>query len=187
MEACILLTINIRQVIEDADFVFENTPIRIIANRNCPKIELVGLNIGELEEGNEYRLKFWIAHELENKGIVRIQEDERLSMKKLSKICYGERTESVKTLSQLMSDFYPRLRRYLLRLEKGSMKYHRASRFSQDLVNSRLKKIVSLASAPAQTKLSLEKLTREELVLYRRLYRIIKEWRRNIIGIRANP
>ena len=50
--------------IKDADFMFENSPIRVIANRNSPEIELAGLKIGPLQEGVEIEVRFWAAEQL---------------------------------------------------------------------------------------------------------------------------
>jgi len=59
--------------------------------------------------------------------------------------------------------------------------YEKARRLSHDIINLRLKKIVSLASSPAQTNQILGKLTKEERVVYERLYGIISEWRAKIL------
>jgi hypothetical protein len=174
--------------IKDEDFVFENTPVKIVVNRSCPEIELVGLKIENFKEGKEYEVKFWVADELEKAGIARLREEELLDAAKLHKIHWKERVQSVKQFSPLLEDFYPRLRRYLSRLKGDAVKnpekmkeYDRASRLSRDIVNCRLKKIVSLASAPAQTNQFLKNLTREERVVYERLHTIISEWRTKIL------
>ena len=49
---------NRSSYVKDADFLFENTPIRVVAIRAHPKIELVGFSIGPFKEGNEYEIKF---------------------------------------------------------------------------------------------------------------------------------
>ncbi len=113
---------------------------------------------------------------------------------KLHKIHWKERVQSVKQFSPLLEDFYPRLRRYLSRLKEDAVKNpekmkerDRASRLSRDIVNCRLKKIVSLASAPAQTNQFLKNLTREERAIYERLHTIISEWRTKILKVEAEP
>jgi len=50
-----------------------------------------------------------------------------------------------------------------------------------DIINSRLKKIVSLASAPAQTEQVLKNFTHEEKFIYEQLYKFINEWRVQIL------
>ena len=61
--------------INDEDFVFENTPVKIVASRACPEIELVGFKVGPFEEGKEYEVRFWIAREMEKAGVAVRLED----------------------------------------------------------------------------------------------------------------
>ena len=174
--------------IRDADFTFENTPVKIVVNRNCPEIELAGLKVGPFQEGKEYEVRFWIAKELEKAGIARFREEELLKLVKLNKIHWKERVQSTQQISSLPEDFYPRLRRYLDDLKADAMKkpekmreYQKAGDLSRDIIRLRLKKIVSLASAPSQTDQILRTLTKEERVLYDNLYGIISKWRAKIL------
>ncbi|MCJ7718559.1 hypothetical protein MUO69_01365 [Candidatus Bathyarchaeota archaeon] len=174
--------------IKKLDFHFENSPRRIVANRNCPEINLVGLSIGPLEEGNDYEIHYWVAAELEKSGIAHFREDEKLSMNRLNKIQWTERVQTVGQMSKLPDEFYPKLRRLISELEnepnKGSEKIvelEKTRHLARDIVNSRLRKIISIASAPAQTEQILKNLTGEERFLYGRLYRFINEWRTQIL------
>jgi len=178
--------------IKDADFIFKNTPVKIVVNRNCPEIKLAGLKVGPYQEGKEYEVKFWIAQELKRAGIARFREEELLDLMKLNKIHWKERVQASQQVAALPEDFYPRLRRYLDELKSGAIKkpetmrdYEKARRLSRDIINLRLKKIVSLASSPAQTNQILGNLTREERVVYERLYGIISEWRAEILKIKG--
>ncbi|MCK4424345.1 DNA replication complex GINS family protein [Candidatus Bathyarchaeota archaeon] len=174
--------------IRDLDFSFENSPIRVIANRNCPEIKLAGLTVGPFEEGNEYEIQFWTARELVKSGIARFREGELLDSAKLYKIQWKERVQTVRQVSKLPQKFYPKLHRYLTELKEEITKkpektreYEKVRHSTRDIVNSRLKKIVSLASAPAQTEQILKNLTSEERFLYKQLFKIIKEWRAHIL------
>ncbi len=172
-----------------SDFCFENSLVKIIANRNCPEIKLAGLNVGPFEEGNEYEIQFWIAQELEKAGVARFHEEERLDATKLYKIQWAERVQTASQITKLPENFYPKLRRYLAKLREDSAKtpeklreYEKSRHLTQDVVNSRLKKIVSLASAPPQTEQVLKNFTIEERGLYERLYKLICEWRVKILN-----
>ena len=174
--------------IKDADFIFKNTPVKIVINRNCPEIELAGLKVGPYQEGKEYEVKFWIAQELKKAGIARFREEELLDLVKLNKIHWKERVQSSQQVASLPEDFYPRLRGYLEELKSGAITkpekmrdYEKARRLSHDIINLRLKKIVYLASSPAQTNQILGNLTREEQAVYERLYGIVSEWRTRIL------
>jgi DNA replication initiation complex subunit (GINS family) len=95
-------------------------------------------------------------------------------------------------MSKLPDEFYPKLRRLISELEnepnKGSeriLEQEKTRHLARDIVNSRLRKIISIASAPAQTEQTLKNLTGEERFLYGRLYRFINEWRTQILEERS--
>ena len=175
--------------IREVDFTYENSPIKIIANRNHPEIELAGTKIGPFEEGREYDIKYWIAHELERAGIAHIRPEQQLDLRKLNNIHWKESgIVHAKQLSSLEADFYPKLRRYLTGLKRNaigntekSFEYQKAARMAQDIVNCRLQKIVSLASSPDQNNLILKDMAKEERILYESLHDFIKEWKTSII------
>lgn len=174
--------------IANLDFDFENSPARIIANRNCPEIKLAGLSVGPLEEGNEYEVYRWVALELEKSGAAHFREEEQLDAAKLNKIQWTERVQIPGQISKLPEDFYPKLRRCISELKETVAKdpekmreYERVRHLTQDIVNSRLKKIVSIASGPAQTENTLRNLTGEEKFLHERLYRLINQWKTQIL------
>jgi hypothetical protein len=178
---------KIHSPIKDADASFENKPIKVVAVRSSPEIELTGLNVGPFEEGNEYEVRYWIACELEKAGIVRPRE-ETLNASRLYPILHRERIQPISNLSSLPEDFYPRLRRVLEDL-KGTSKsspekmreYERVEQLSKDIADCRLKKIITLSSTPGQKGQILRNLTAEEISLYEELDRIINEWRREIL------
>ncbi|MEM3725879.1 MAG: hypothetical protein QXK98_03340 [Candidatus Bathyarchaeia archaeon] len=170
------------------DFAFENLPVRVVANRNCPEVRLAGLNVGPFEEGNEYEVPYWIALELQKFGIVRPRGEELLDASALYKIHWKERAQSTGQLSSLPEDFYPKIRRLLAELKGEIAKqpekmrdYERVKHLALDIVNLRLKKIVSLAATPVQTEQFLKSLTKEERLLYEELYRNINLWRAKIL------
>jgi DNA replication initiation complex subunit (GINS family) len=159
-----------------------------VANRNLPEIELAGFKVGPLQEGVEYEFRFWIAQELAKAGIVRFHEEDVLDAVKLNKIHWKERVQTVKQISPLPEDFYPQLRRCIKDTKKKAnstpekmAEYDKIIGLSRDIVNCRLKKIISLASAPAQTDQFLKSLTKEERALYNCLYEMITGWRNEIL------
>ena len=173
--------------IGNLDFRFENSLVKIIANRNCPEIKLAGLKIGPFEEGNEYEVQYWIARELVKSGTARFREKEMLDAAGIYKIQWKERVQTARQISKLPDEFYPKLRRCLRELKEKAAKkpekmreYEKVTQLTRDITNSRLKKIVSLASAPAQTGQTLKNFTDEERFLYEQLYKLISEWRTQI-------
>ena len=177
------------KAIRDADFVFENAPVKIVANRNSPTIDLPGTKVGPFQEGKEYEVKFWVATELKKAGIARIRMDEPLDLMMLNKIHWKERGQASQKLTSLPEEFYPKLRRYLEELNGETIKkpekradYDKAKNLSDDITRMRLKKIVALASSGRdQTGQILHGLTKEEKYVYECLHKILSEWKTEIL------
>jgi hypothetical protein len=164
--------------------------VKIIANRNCPEIKLSGLNVGPFDEGNDYEIYFWVAKELASEGLVHFREDDILDSTKLYKAQWKEGVQIPGQIGELPEDFYPKLRRFLRDLKdqatqtQQSEKFHeydRTKQLARDIVNSRLKKIVALSAAPAQSEQVLKKLTDEEKLVYEQLVKVISEWKAKIL------
>lgn len=175
--------------IRDADFDFENMSVKVVANRNNPQIELPGIKVGPFTEGKEYEVRFWVAKELEKAGIARLRLDEPIDLMMLNKIHWKEaRVQTSQRVASLPESFYPKLRRYLEELNEEAIKNpekrsdcEKAKKLSEDIKRTRLKKIVSLASSPAKTRVLTENLTKEERVLYDYLYETISKWGKEIL------
>jgi len=189
-----LTTVKSLSPIRDADFVFENSPVRIIINRNCPEIQLVGLKVGPFEEGKEYEVQYWIANQLEHAGIARLREEELLDIRKIDKTLWKEKVQQTRQVAHIEEDFYPRLRHLLHNLKKAANsnpekmnEYRKAVGVAHDIVNVRLRKIIYLASSPEQTNQILNDLAREERFLYERLFTIINEWKTKILKVTEEP
>ena len=170
------------------DFCYENSLVKIVANRNCPEIKLAGLTVGPFDEGNEYEVYFWVAKELANSGMVHFREDDILDATKLFKVQWKEGVQIPGQISELPEDFYPKLRRYLATIKEEISKqpekineFEKTKHLAKDIVNSRLKKIVSLSAGPSQTDQVLKKLTSEEKILYDQLVKLISRWKTNIL------
>jgi hypothetical protein len=174
--------------IRDSDFVFKNRSVKIVANRDNPKIDLPGMKVGPFKKGKEYEVRFWVAQELKKAGIAHLRLNEPLDLMMLNKIHWKESVQASQRVTSLPEDFYPKLRLYLEELNEKAIKkveyrrdYEKARNLSDDITRTRLKKIVSLASSPAQTRQILGNLTKEELALYDYLYEKISKWRTEIL------
>lgn len=173
--------------ISTLDFCYENSLVKIIANRNCPEIKLAGLSVGPFDEGNEYEVYFWVAKELATAGLVHFREDDALDSTKLYKVQWKEGVQIPGQISELPEDFYPKVRRYLRFLKEEATQpdkiteYQKTQHLAKDVVNSRLKKIVALSSAPSQSDQVLKKLSNEEQILYEQLVKLISEWKGKIL------
>ena len=176
--------------IKHLDFRFENSLVKAVANRNYPETKLAGLTVGPFEEGNEYEIYYWVAEKLAEQGIVHFREDSRFGATELYKVQWKERVQVAGQISELPEDFYPKLRRYLKdaktkitqQAEPTKVQdYQKIKHLTGDIINSRLKKIVTLSSGPIQTDQIVKKLTPEEKQIYDQLTKIIHNWRNRIL------
>jgi len=170
--------------------------VKIVANRNCPEIKLAGLTVGPFDEGNEYEVYFWVAKELASAGMVHFREDDILDATKLFKAQWKEGVQVPGQISELPGDFYPKLRRFLkdqkdqatqTQESEKFQEYDRVKHLARDIVNSRMKKIVALAAGPGQSDQVLNKLTKEERIVYEQLVKIISEWKAKILNGADKP
>ena len=90
------------------DFYYENSMVKIIANRNCPEIKLAGLSVGPFDEGNEYEVYVWVAKELAAAGMVHFREDDLLDFTKLYKVQWKEGVQIPGQISELPEIFTPK-------------------------------------------------------------------------------
>jgi hypothetical protein len=174
--------------IRDLDFRFENSPVKIIANKNYPEIQLAGLSVGPFEEGNEYEIYYWIATKLVEADIAHFREDNKFGASELYKVQWKERVQVAGQISELPEEFYPKLRRYLADMKKNFNKepekiteHNKAMQLALDIVNARLKKTIALSSVSAQNEQMLKKMTTEERLIYDQLGNIIAKWRKRIL------
>lgn len=173
--------------IEFSDFVFENSFVTVIAVKSAPKIDLVGFSIGPFEEGHDYEVRLWVARELEKDKLVKVKED-GLDAAKVYKIQWTERIQALGQLATIPENFYPKIRRVINELKQASKtsleklrEYEHVQNLAQDIVNCRLRKLVSLATIPLPEGQAIKNLTPEERELYERIKRIVSDWRSKII------
>jgi hypothetical protein len=169
------------------DFCYENSLSTVVANRNFAEMKLAGINVGPFDEGNEYQVYYWIAKELQTAGIVHLRGEEILDGGRLYKVQWKEGVQIPGMISELPQEFYPKLRRYITFAEAEAVQpekiqeYHKAKALAKDIINSRLKKIIALSAASAQSDQVLKKLTAEEKIIYEQLGEIISTWKNQIL------
>jgi hypothetical protein len=175
--------------IDDIELDFENTPVKIVASRNIQELRVSGRNIGPIEEGKEVETRYWIASQLIKAGLASVRDEAWLNFNLLYKIHWKEtKLQTGRRITALPEYFYPKLRRYLSQLKESATtdtsranEYTNVQRLANDILNCRLKKIVSLSSAPAQTEDILLRLSKEEQILYKFLHSVISKWRKKIL------
>jgi len=184
------LSNSFQSSVKDIDFEFENSPVKIVVDKEFPEMKIVGETIGSLDKGTEVEVKYWVALELVRAGFAHFHETESLSLTLLQKIQWKETVQPGRQLSAIPENLYPKIRRYINELKLKSTKdtsylneVNKALRLAQDIVNCRLRKIVGLAASSGQTDVTLQNLCREERILYNSLHTVISKWRLKILEV----
>jgi hypothetical protein len=159
-------------------FEFENMPVRIVATRRIPEVKTPGLDIKEVDEGMELTVNLWVAWELIEAGLARLS-DEGVNDSEWTQTHYRERVQPLGKPTPLPDDFYSRayltFRQAKSAEDEASQATRRMKGRYRDIVESRIAKIMRLASAEA--KADSRGLQPEEAALYEELHKIIERWR----------
>ncbi len=162
-------------------FEFENMVVNLVALRKIPEIDTAGIKVKETEAGGRLAVNLWIAWELMQAGLARLA-DEVVSGEEWTQVHYRERFQPLGRPTPLPDDFFSRIyltfkedvRRAAVD-ESRREGVDRARGMYRDILESRIGKIVRLASAEAAA--DTRQLQPEEGTLYKELHAIISSWR----------
>lgn len=175
--------------VDDIDFDFENSTTRVIVTREIPETSTHMAKLAATKVGQEIEVPYWTAKELVQTGYARFREEDVLNYTALSKIHWRETIPASRQLPALQANFYCILRRHVADLQQASRQdrlklreLERTETLVRDIVNCRIRKIVSLAASPTPSEELMQTLTSEERVLYSILNKTIEEWKSKLLG-----
>jgi hypothetical protein len=175
--------------VDDVDFDFENSQIRIILTREIPDLPPKLSRTLSAKIGQEVEVPYWTARELVQLGYARFREEDTLNYNSLSKVHWRETIPASRQLPALQANFYCLLRRHMSDLKESSKRdqvklreLERTENLVRDIVNCRIRKIVSLAASPTPSEELIQGLTYEERNLYAVLNNTIVEWKGKLVG-----
>ena len=177
------------KAISDADSVYENMVVTLVASRSIPDLFVDDAIDGQIDPGQKFETRHWIATHLVDAGLAQFEGTLELDFSTLYKIHWKEtKLQTGRRISDLPEYFYPKLRRYIHSLKQHisaeatrSNEYQNAQRLARDILNCRLRKIVSLAASTPLTGEMLQKLSIEERALFENLQTIISNWKSHIL------
>ena len=180
---------EVLMTVADIDFDFENTQTRVILTREVPDTTPRVAKLSSAKVGQEVEVPYWSARELVQLGYAKFRDEDVLTYNALSKIHWRETIPASRQLPALQTDFYCLLRRHLTDLQQQSKQdqvklreLERTESLVRDIVNCRIRKIVSLAASPTPTEEILQGLSSEERVLYKVLNQTIADWKSKLLG-----
>lgn len=140
-----------------------------------------------LSKGSEDEVRFWLAKELQKNSLVKISES--ISLDELGRILFQER-QNINTPASLVKvpkDFYYRISVLLEDLKKENSlealeQLRKARQLLEEIVSIRIRKIIQLAFLKISDQNILDKLTAEEILVYRNIKYTIEHNIGDIIG-----
>jgi hypothetical protein len=175
--------------VEDVDFDFENSQTRVVLTREVPDTSPKMSKLSSARVGQEIDVPYWTAKELVQLGYARFREEDVLNYNSISKIHWRETIPASRQLPALQGNFYCLLRRHVGELKELSKQdqvklreLERTETLVRDIVNCRIRKIVSLAASPTPSEELMQGLTYEERILYSILNKTIAEWKSKLLG-----
>jgi len=158
--------------------------------KDSPEIKLNEETIGPFKSGQEIELAYWMVEELVNSGLAKFREQDLLDITKLTKIHWKETIPTSRQIPRLQKNFYFILKKFLKEVSEESKKdtskimlYERALALSRDIINCRVRKIISIAATSTNSWDMIENMAVEEIALHNKLNLIINEWKDNILKI----
>ena len=175
--------------VDDIDFDFQNAPVRIVLTREVPDLPPKLSRTLSVRIGQEVEVPYWTARELVQSGYAKFREEDVLNYNSISKIHWRETIPTSRQLPALQPNFYCLLRRHVADLREVSKQdqiklreLERTENLVRDIVNCRIRKIVSLAASPTPSEELIQGLAYEERTLYTVLNKTIIEWRSKLLG-----
>lgn len=178
---------EVLNTVDDIDFDFENSPIRVVVTREIPEMPRMS-KLSSVRVGQETEVPYWTASELVKLGYARFREEDVLNYNSLSKIHWRETIPASRQIPSLHGTFYCMLRRHLAELKQASKQdqlklreLEKTESLVRDIVNCRIRKIVSLAASPTPSEELIQGLTHEERALYSILNQTIQDWKSRLL------
>jgi hypothetical protein len=161
-------------------FLFSPVKVEVLSDLDDGILNKYGLK--NVKKGDTIEVPLWVAETLEDLGLGKsVEEGFELE---LFRILNREKLQGQYKLSPIKSDFYLKLRRYLIKLGKNASNeaFNKIHIYAQDLITLRLNKIISLAISASNIDQISSSMTPEELVLYREVRELVTLWKRTMLG-----
>lgn len=158
---------------------YENAEVKLRALKKLPRIQTPGMDLAEVQEGHEFVTWFWVAQELVEAGLAEYSEP-ALSQTDWTKVHFKERIDPARPPSKLPEDFYERVYQSFIQAKSDPEKAAQLNRIKawyREILESRISRIVRVASSEADSPTSLSQLSQPEYRLYNEISRVVSEWR----------
>ncbi len=170
---------------------FESSNVKVIVVNDITGLRMPNGEVINASRGEEIEIPRWLANYLESKGLVRRKWGE-LGLEDLMKIHYREANrKSLRELSSLPKNFYWLAKEYIEHIDSLIKENptptllrekERMLTFLREIIDKRLKAILTIAVGREDVSTYTTKLSPEELMLFHEVRELIQEWKKTLTG-----
>lgn len=176
---------NVSQSLEEIALDQENQSVKVSITKEVSDLVTCGRDLASANK-SEIELPYWIAIELVSGDIAKLRDEDKLNPTGLSKIHWRETIPTSRQLPSVQPNFYHPIKSFLLDLGRRPEKareLEKAKALFQDIVNCRLRKIITLAASSGQTEALSQNMCAEEKALYNTMSAIISKWKERMLRV----
>ena len=176
------IEIPLEDSLNRVNFIFKNEEITTEGISDHNGFSILGESFGPFEKGKRYRLPYFIALPFIENNILKIDSREKCDNIDVQRYAISERDDQ-KLLQRENKFFLNKIKEFRFFIEKEviekktpKLDLDRFNSYSINIIDNRLLKLLKLA----RTNLSLNderKLTNSEMLLFTKLFDILKAWR----------
>ncbi len=174
--------------LKEVKFILQDTLVNVKLAEDMTSLNVIGLTMN-IKEGKEIEVPYWVAEEIVKAGKGELIED-RFNVKELAKAHWREALPSSRHLSPIGDNFYFNLRRFSEKLKDESVgniekmnDLEKVNSMAQDIINCRVRKLVSLATSQVDQSEIIKNLTFEEKMLFDTIKELVSNWKKKILEV----
>ena len=177
---------------DDLRFKFRDKPVTVITVDSLEKFSLQGRAYGPFEAEKEFDVPYWIAEVLLSQNKVRLKHV-GIDLPDLQKSLWRETGEP--DLQPLEPNFYFLVKQRIMHLASENLKspndvrvatQKKMEQLLRDLTTNRLLKLMKIALREERLRESKKKMTEEEHWLIERLFNLLRNWEKDVLGFESH-
>lgn len=161
-------------LLREVELEYMNTYCKVVLLKDVPRLEVAGIIMENLKQGNVLQLRRWAADKLVEMGVAK-WTDSVVDLNYLSQLLWKEKNNVIE-LQEVPKYFYMEVKSLIDEVSKTSKeKADEIRRRLMDIISLRLLKLLSYAAKRIRPA-TINRMTPEESMLFELVMRLVNEW-----------
>ncbi len=162
------------ELLREVEFEYMNTYCKVVLLKDVPRLEVAGITMENLKQGNVLQLRKWAADKLVEMGMAKWAEP-IVDLNYLSQLLWKEKN-NVTELQEVPRYFDMEVKRLIDEASKTSKeKADEIRRRLMDIISLRLLKLLSYAAKRIRPA-TINRMTPEESMLFEFVMKLVNDW-----------